>query len=108
MSSAIGRAIYELGVQPTLSPTMTLTPSPAAATVNGSESFTPQMTGVTLTPTAPSGTVSFKVNGVASTDCPDQPFATAVCTTKTLTVGHGTVTATYSGDSNYTFTGTAT
>ena len=98
------------GVTP-LTATMTLTPSVTTTPVNSSVTFTAAVTATTVTPVAPSGTVTFKINGVTSSDCPPQTVngsGQATCTTKSLTVGNGTVTATYADDTSFTFTGTAT
>ena len=87
-----------------LTPTLSLTPSPASpSVVNTSVAFTAQLSG-TLTPTIPTGTVTFLVNGSASADCPAVKVGTAgnaTCTTAKMAAGANTVTATYAGDSNY-------
>ena len=58
----------------------------------------------TVSPAAPTGTVSFTSNGMAISGCTAVPLTslTAVCTTSTLALGTDAIVATYSGDSNYT------
>lgn len=91
-------------VSPFTTATLALTPSSSSVAVNASVTFTASLTGVPAVGPTPNGTVHFLINGTANaTLCPDVPISTpAACTVNTLTVNHGTVTATYSGDSNYT------
>jgi len=97
-----------------LAATLGVTASPSSSTtVNNTVTFTAQLAGVSLTPVAPSGTVTFAVNGSASPDCPAITVASsgkATCTTYSLHAGSNSITATYSGDVNFTVAtaGTAT
>ena len=53
---------------------------------------------------APSGTVSFTINGNPSPDCPPATVNSsgkATCTTSALTAGPQSIVSTYNGDSNY-------
>ncbi|HTJ31321.1 MAG TPA: FG-GAP-like repeat-containing protein, partial [Acidobacteriaceae bacterium] len=97
-------------VAPYTTASLALSPSSSSTTVGSSVTFTASLTGLPTSGPTTSGTVHFKINGVTdATTCPDEPISgTPACTTTTLTVGHGTVTATYSGDSNYTVSNTAT
>ena len=102
--------------------TQTVSPQPATLnlagpqstpTVNQPVTFTASLAlaaGSSFTPTAPSGTISFTVNGVASTDCPSVTLAggvtSATCTTRNLVAPSDMIVATYGGtDLNYTVTG---
>lgn len=94
-----------------LTATMTLIPSVTTTPVNGSVTFTAKVSASSTSPLPPSGTVTFKINGAASSECGPQTVdasGKATCTTKSLQVNAGTVTATYGSDDNFTFTGTAT
>jgi hypothetical protein len=97
-------------VSPLTTATLALTPSSTTIALNSSVTFTASLTGIPANGPTPNGTVHFLINGTANTTlCPDAPVATpAACTLNTLTVNHGTVTATYSGDTNYTVSNTAT
>ena len=87
-------------------PTLTVT-SPGPSIVNGSVMITATLGGIGLTPVTPgtsgTGTISFSAN----TGCATQSVANvggnwqATCTTSALMAGSDTVTATYSGDSNF-------
>ena len=54
-------------------------------------------------PPVPTGTVGFTSNGTAISGCTAVTLSsqTAVCMTSTLALGYDTITANYSGDSNY-------
>jgi hypothetical protein len=89
--------------------TMTLTPSPSASvSVGTSVTFTAQLTGVALTPTPPSGTVTFTINGASSPDCPPVSITVGTCKTSSLVVPADLIKATYSGDPNFTVASAAT
>ena len=87
-----------------LSPTLTISPS-AASSVNGLVTFTATLGGVTLTPTGPTGTVSFTVGGnPISCNSPatvDSTTGAATCATSALLAGTDVIGATYPGDANY-------
>jgi len=86
-----------------LTSSLALTPTSGSVAVNGSVTFNAALTVPSNSPIAPTGTVSFKVNGSSSADCPDVAVtASPSCTTNALTVGHGTVSAAYTGDANFT------
>jgi len=104
-NSLTGTANFSLTVNP-LAPTLGVTALPVSpSTVNTAVTFTARLTGTDLSPVAPTGTVSFKINGSASSDCPARPVNAsgwATCTTGKLPAGaNQTVTATYAGDSNF-------
>ncbi len=86
--------------------TLGLTASPSNSTMVGTAvTFTAQLTGGALTPVIPSGTVNFTANGSTLTGCgavPVNAAGLATCTTSTLIAGSDPITATYSGDSNFT------
>ncbi len=92
-----------------LQPTVTVTPSPVSPSpLNTSVTFTAALTGVTLTPTAPTGTVTFKLNGVTATcvgaanPVTIAAAGTAACAIQNMPVGTtNTVSASYSGDTNF-------
>jgi hypothetical protein len=94
--------------------TMSITPSPASSVSIGTPvTFTAQLAAAALTPVTPSGTVTFLINGNPSADCPSVTLVpssagAAKCTTASLVVPADVITATYAGDNNFTFTGTAT
>jgi hypothetical protein len=94
-----------------LSPTISLTPSPASpSAVNTSVTFTATLAGVAFTPVAPGGTVSFSANGTSITGCTTAAVNAsqqATCTTATLVAGVDSITATYSGDTNFSTATTA-
>ncbi len=84
-------------------PTVSLIPSPASpSTVNTSVMFTAALSGV-LTPVTPSGTMTFKLGGTTIAACTQtvQPNGRAACPINTMAVGANTITATYSGDTNF-------
>jgi len=79
--------------------------SPGASNVNTSVTFTAQLGGVALTPTAPSGKVAFTANGTTITGCgavPVNAAGTATCPTAALAAPSDAIAATYSGDANFT------
>jgi len=88
-----------------LAATLGVTASPSNSTnVDDTVTFTAKLAGVALTPVVPSGSITFTVNGKANADCPSKTVSatgSATCTTASLTAGTGTVTAAYSGDSNF-------
>ncbi|MFL6334170.1 MAG: Ig-like domain repeat protein [Pyrinomonadaceae bacterium] len=80
--------------------------SPNPAGFGQSVTFTATVTSASATP---SGTVTFKDGGTAIAGCENRPLSTgqAACTTGALAAGAHTITAEYSGDSNFlTSTGT--
>ena len=89
-----------------LAATLALTSSaPTSSNVNESVTFTATVSAATVTPVAPSGTVSFTVNGKAITDCPAQTVnasGVATCTTKTLIAPSDAIVATYGSDVSFT------
>jgi hypothetical protein len=87
-----------------LTPTVAISAAPAGpSAVNTSVTFTASLSGVTLTPVAPSGSFTFAVNGTTVSSCTQTVSAAgiATCTVSSLPAGSNTVTATYSGDTNY-------
>jgi len=90
-----------------LHPTVTVVPSPASPSpLNTSVTFTASLTGAALTPTAPTGTMTFAVGGTVVASCtgPVTSAGVATCTIQDLTAGVHSITATYSGDTNFTVT----
>ena len=97
-----------------LAATMTLVPSAASIPVNSSVTFTATVTPSAATALQLAGTVTFLINGVASADCPPVKVTTtpgkALCTTRSLTTTPSPttpITATYSGDPNFSVTGSS-
>jgi len=92
-----------------LTPTLALTTQPASSvTVDTPLTFTATLGGATFTPIAPSGTISFSINGKAIADCPSVTVSattlTATCTTQSFAVAPTpySIVATYSsGDANF-------
>ena len=90
-----------------LSPTITMTPAPSPASpspLNTSVTFRATLAGVTFAPTAPGGTVSFSAGGNAIAGCTVAGVSAtqvATCTTASLAAGATSITAVYSGDTNY-------
>ncbi|MGA8631198.1 MAG: Ig-like domain repeat protein [Terracidiphilus sp.] len=96
--------------------TLTLSVAPAPVTVTLQGSSNPSVDGsITLTatvtssvsgPTPFSGTLNFALSGSTITGCGavavNSTTGVATCTTNALTAGSKTITATYSGDTNYT------
>ena len=77
-----------------------MNPSAAGNTVTFSATVTPVFNGAL----APSGSVTFTTNTTTITGCAAVPLAvngTALCTTSGLPSGTQTITATYTGDSNF-------
>jgi len=95
-----------------LAATLGLTAAPSTSTsVNTMVTFTSALSGVVLTPVVPSGTVTFAINGAASSDCPAVKVTAAgiaTCTTSSLVAPADVITATYAGDSNFTVAVAAT
>src|SRR5206468_506632 len=58
---------------------------------------------VTSSAGTPTGTVTFKDNGVANIGCTNMPLASgqATCSNNQLSVGNHIITAEYSGDTNF-------
>ena len=86
-------------------PTVSVVPSPASpSSVNTNVTFTASLTGVSLTPNLPSGTMTFALNGVTVASCTHtvNSAGVATCAIQNMQAGPNTVTATYSGDANYT------
>jgi len=115
-----GDTIYDTGVGET-SPAVTQTvsalaatlglSSPGASTFNVSVTFTAQLSGVALTPVVPSGTVAFTANVTTITGCGTvgvNASGTATCSTSSLVAPSDPITATYSGDINFTVAAVAT
>ena len=98
------------------SPILTQTVNPATTATSLGSSLNPSVTGqpVTITATvnvtapgsgSPTGTVAFLDGGVPVAGCAAQAVAgagTATCATSFDTAGASTITAIYSGDSNFT------
>ncbi len=89
-----------------LAPTFALTTSPVVTTTtaNSAVTFVATLSGITFTPTAPSGSVVFKLG--ATTLCTvavaaNGPNYSASCPTSALTPSNHTVTATYSETAGY-------
>ena len=86
-------------------PTVTVTTSPTTSTVNQSVTISAALTGVSLTPIAPSGHMAFSVGGNSISNCTSQAVnastGIATCTTTALPLGTDTISATYSGDTNF-------
>jgi hypothetical protein len=95
-----------------LAASLTLTPSPGASVPVGTlVTFTAQIAGVALTPTTPSGTVTFTINGASSADCPPVKVTVggaATCATASLVAPADVIGASYAGDPNFTVTGQTT
>ncbi len=86
--------------------TVSLAPTgtPATITVGTSATFTATVTASSVTPVAPSGTITFTINGSSSADCPPvkvNASQQAACTTKALVSPSDLIGATYSGDTNF-------
>ena len=99
-ASAAMKTVTVTPITATLALSTPLTTTP----VNGSVTFTATFTASSETPTAPSGSISFAINGSPSTDCPDKPIFTPpyTCTTSSLSVSKGgMVTASYTGDTDF-------
>ena len=97
---------FEYGAK--LATSITLTSSLNPSTAGQSVTFTATVTSTVGTP---SGTVNFKADGTSMSGCGAKALSsgTATCATSALTVGTRTITAEYSGDTNYnTSTGTLT
>ncbi len=119
-ANPLGNVITLFRIQPQANPpaTVSVSVSPATATVDQSEVLTANLTGAADTP--PTGTVTFSsalttnVVCAESTDTPKDGTvpstvvstpngtATATCTTTSLVAGSDTITATYGTDSNFT------
>jgi hypothetical protein len=85
--------------------TVGMTVSPSSSTsVDQTVTFTAQLSGAAMTPVAPTGSISFRINGNPSPDCPtltlDVNFR-ATCTTGVLATSSDSISATYTGDSNF-------
>jgi len=87
-----------------LHPTISMTPSPASpSALNTNVTFTASLTGATLTPVLPTGTMTFALNGATFASCTGAVNSSGVrtCSIQMMPAGSNTVTATYSGDTNY-------
>lgn len=88
-----------------LTPTVAIVPSAASSSVNTAVTFTATLAGAAFTPLAPSGTMTFALNGtpVVTAGCGGAVSAsgTSQCTIANMNAGSNTVTATYSGDTNF-------
>jgi hypothetical protein len=85
-------------------PVITVTPAPASPqNLNASVTFTAALTGVTLTPITPGGTMTFALDGTTVAACTHTVSAggTATCPIQNMTAGVHNVTATYTGDSSF-------
>ncbi len=117
-----GDTIYDTGVGATspavtqtvsaLTPTLGLTASPSSSTnVNVLVTFTAQLSPVAFTPVVPSGKVNFTANGTTIAGCGAvavNATGAATCATSSLVAGSDPITATYSGDTNFTVAAPAT
>jgi hypothetical protein len=85
------------------SSTTSLTSSANPSTTGQSVTFTATVAAVAPATGTPTGSVSFTSNGSAITGCTTVALSgsTATCTTTTLAVGSDSITAAYSGDSNF-------
>ena len=85
---------------------LTLTGPATTPSVNQSVTLTATLVATPITPTAPSGKISFTVNGATIADCPAVTLTggavKASCTTSLLTAPSSKITATYTGDNNFT------
>ena len=93
-----------------LAATLSMASVPSSSTVDQSVTFTTGFTGTAISPTVPTGTVSFTINGAASSDCPATTLnasGQATCTTSSLIYPADKVIATYVGDSNFSVTATS-
>jgi hypothetical protein len=89
-------------------PTMTITSPASGTSVTSGTAVKFSVTVTSASGPAPTGTVSFKADGV-STGSPVALSSGAASTTVTIsTVGSHTLSATYSGDSNYAVAGPVT
>ena len=109
---ATGLSVAALGlVAVQTTPTVTVTP-PSSPTVGNSMVFTATVAPPTPTTPTPTGTITWTVTGPGSTSVPcasTTPLAsgsgntaTATCTVANAQAGTYSVTAAYSGDTNYT------
>ena len=98
-AAAVTQTVSKLG------PTLTLS-GQGSSNVNQQVTFTATLGGVTFTPTAPTGKVTFTSGGKSISDCPavtvNATTLAPTCATSTLAVGSDSIGASYSGDSNYT------
>jgi large repetitive protein len=99
-ATAVGQTVTKL------SPAVGLSVLPTGAiTVGTSVTFTAQLTGATLTPVTPSGTVNFTTGGGTSiTGCGAVTISaagTAICPTSSLVAPADLISAIYSGDGNF-------
>jgi sugar lactone lactonase YvrE len=89
-----------------LAATLGVTASPSSNTmVNDSVTFTAQLAGASFTPNVPAGKVNFSASGSTIAGCgavPVNAAGKATCTASSLAAGTDPITATYSGDSNFT------
>ena len=87
------------------SPSISLTPSPASPQpVNTSVTVTAALGGAVFTPIAPGGTVAFSVGSSPIPGCTAVSVTAsqqATCITSSLALGSNSITAIYSGDSNF-------
>ncbi|MDR3752059.1 MAG: Ig-like domain repeat protein [Terracidiphilus sp.] len=95
-----------------LAATIGITASPSSSTsVNDTVTFTAALAATHLTPVVPAGSVSFRVNGNPSSDCPDKTVNSsgqATCITNRLIASSDSIVAIYAGDSNYTVAASGT
>lgn len=93
--------------------TLALAASPGnSTTVNQVVTFTATLGGVSFTPIAPTGNVTFTANGTAISGCNPVAVNTttgvATCTASALAAGSIAIAATYAGDPNFTVASPAT
>jgi sugar lactone lactonase YvrE len=95
-----------------LAATLGLLASPGTSVAVGkSVTFTAQLSGVALAPVVPSGKVAFTANGTTITGCGAvavNASGTATCATSSLVAPADVISATYSGDTNFTVANPAT
>jgi hypothetical protein len=85
------------------SPTLAATSTSLSATPLSPQNLSTPITFTATTPAATTGTVNFKVGGTTIAGCGTQAVSSGVatCTTNALVAGSNSVTAVYSGDSNF-------
>ena len=97
-ASAVNQVITKL------SPTLTISPTTSTA-LNSAVTLTATLSGVSFTPTGPSGTVAFTAGGAAiscnSAATVSPTTGVATCVTSALNAGTNSIVASYPGDGNY-------
>ncbi len=77
----------------------------SSTTVGTAVTFTVTYAVSPVSPIAPTGTVTFTINGVPNTTCPNKVIGSnleAACTTTALTAGNYVIAASFGGDSDFT------